>query len=116
MRRVILDGAACAEPAAAMAALEKALALPDWWGRNLDALHDCLWECGEVFLVVKNPGALRSTPLGGPCGRCLPIPPRKTPGCGWPRPGVSGCARREAAVRGAGDGAHSPVEPKGICF
>ena len=64
MRRVILDGAACAEPAAAMAALEKALALPDWWGRNLDALHDCLWECGEVFLVVKNPGALRSTPFG----------------------------------------------------
>lgn len=64
MRRVILDGAACAEPAAAMAALEKALALPEWWGRNLDALHDCLWECGEVFLVVKNPGALRSTPFG----------------------------------------------------
>jgi len=71
MRKVILDGAVCAERAAAMAALETALELPDWWGGNLDALHDCLWECGEVFIVVKNHRALLETPFGRSLWRVL---------------------------------------------
>lgn len=64
MRNVMLDGAACAERAAALAALETKLKLPEWWGRNLDAIYDCLWECGEVRLVVKDRPALLSTPFG----------------------------------------------------
>ena len=63
MRRVILDGASCAEPAAAMAALEKALALPDWWGRNLDALHDCL-TAGTFHILLENPAPLEESPFG----------------------------------------------------
>ena len=47
MKTVILDGAVCARREAAMAALSTALELPDWWGKNLDALCDCLWEVGE---------------------------------------------------------------------
>ncbi len=64
MRNVMLDGALCAGRAAAMAELETKLGLPEWWGRNLDALHDCLWECGEVRFVVKNHQALLDTPFG----------------------------------------------------
>ena len=64
MRNVMLDGALCAGRAAAMAELETQLGLPEWWGRNLDALHDCLWECGEVRFVVKNHQALLDTPFG----------------------------------------------------
>jgi len=71
MRKVILDGAVCAQRAAAMAALETALELPDWWGRNLDALRDCLWECGKVSIVVKDRKALLGTPFGRSLWRVL---------------------------------------------
>ena len=32
--------------------LAKELALPQWYGRNLDALHDCLMELQDVELVL----------------------------------------------------------------
>lgn len=32
--------------------LARELALPDWYGRNLDALHDCLTELRDVELVL----------------------------------------------------------------
>ena len=32
--------------------LARELALPDWYGRNLDALHDCLTELKDVELVL----------------------------------------------------------------
>ena len=32
--------------------LEKELELPEWYGRNLDALHDCLTELKDVELVL----------------------------------------------------------------
>lgn len=70
-RQVTLDGAVCAERTAAMAALETALRLPEWWGKNLDALSDCLWEVGEVSLLVKHRSALLATPFGRALWRTL---------------------------------------------
>ena len=32
--------------------LAKELTLPQWYGRNLDALHDCLMELQDVELVL----------------------------------------------------------------
>ena len=37
------------------AALARELALPDWYGHNLDALYDCLTELPEpMHLILKN--------------------------------------------------------------
>ena len=44
MEVVRLDGGLLTERTQALALLGAALELPDWWGRNLDALHDCLTE------------------------------------------------------------------------
>lgn len=41
------------------------LALPEWYGKNLDALYDCLTEPGEeIFLTLRGREALEET-LGG---------------------------------------------------
>ena len=42
MEIIRLDGAGLCRRREAMALLGEALALPPWWGRNLDALYDCL--------------------------------------------------------------------------
>lgn len=35
--------------------LANALQFPDWYGRNLDALHDCLTDCRRDTLIrLKN--------------------------------------------------------------
>ena len=65
MRNVMLDGALCAGRAAAMAELETKLGLPEWWGRNLDALHDCLTEPGEpTALVLAHRAEMEGTIFG----------------------------------------------------
>lgn len=35
-------------------ALAKALAFPDYYGRNLDALHDCLTSLDDTQLVIED--------------------------------------------------------------
>ena len=41
------------------------LCLPAWWGRNLDALHDCLTGLDRpVRLVLRGRADLESTPFG----------------------------------------------------
>ena len=42
MEIIRLDGARLCCRKEAFALLGEALALPEWWGRNLDALYDCL--------------------------------------------------------------------------
>ncbi len=47
-----------------MTAIAEALSFPDWFGRNLDALQDCVRDLswlapGEHLLVWRNPDALR---------------------------------------------------------
>ena len=54
MKRVILDGAAIETPGQLHDALTEALGLPEWYGRNLDALHDCLTILKDVELVLRN--------------------------------------------------------------
>ena len=65
MDTIILDGALLAERTSAMDHLTEALSLPDWWGRNLDALYDCLTDCREPRrLVVENRTALEAERFG----------------------------------------------------
>lgn len=47
-----------------MTAIADALSFPDWFGRNLDALADCVRDlswlpAGEHLLIWRNPDALR---------------------------------------------------------
>lgn len=65
METIVLDGARLAERTEAFALLEQALALPIWWGKNLDALYDCLTSLGRpVCLELCNLPALKATPFG----------------------------------------------------
>ena len=43
----LIDGAAVATRDDLHDALKRQLALPDWYGRNLDALYDCLADIRE---------------------------------------------------------------------
>ena len=58
-----LNGAGLTEREAAMDQLGTSLGLPDWWGRNLDALHDCLTD-GSFCLALENCGLLEASPFG----------------------------------------------------
>ncbi len=51
MAEIVLDGLEIREPADVHALFAQALALPDWYGRNLDALFDCLTDLGEDLTV-----------------------------------------------------------------
>ena len=56
---VILDGAAMHDRQAAHSHLAQRLALPDYYGRNLDALYDLLTQIGtDTELVLLNSVAL----------------------------------------------------------
>ena len=47
MKRVIIDCAAIPDKVAMHRALAEALAFPDYYGNNLDALYDCLSDIRE---------------------------------------------------------------------
>ncbi len=65
METVKLDGARLCRREEAMELLGGALALPEWWGRNLDALHDCLTDLGRpVRLELSGRGAMEGTGFG----------------------------------------------------
>lgn len=68
MRRIELDGARLTRREQAMDYLGERLELPEWWGRNLDALYDCLTELGEPRLLVL---AGREVMGESPFGRVL---------------------------------------------
>ena len=56
---LIIDGSALPEAAAVHDLFTRALDLPEWYGRNLDALYDALTERGEPLrLLVRNREAL----------------------------------------------------------
>lgn len=55
---IVLDGNRMTDRAALHDELQKKLALPDYYGRNLDALNDCLGERRErELIVISNAGA-----------------------------------------------------------
>ena len=51
---IILDATTLRERLPAHDYLKEALALPDYYGRNLDALYDCLTELGETEIQFVN--------------------------------------------------------------
>ncbi len=59
----IIDGAAVRSREELHDALSRELLLPDWYGRNLDALRDCLTDPRkeEVFLRVLRGNELKNT-------------------------------------------------------
>ena len=51
---ITLDAAMLRERLPAHDYLKEALALPDYYGKNLDALYDCLTELGETEIQFVN--------------------------------------------------------------
>ncbi|MBR0509049.1 MAG: barstar family protein [Clostridia bacterium] len=61
MKYVFLDGDRIQKPAAMHAAFAEALSLPAYFGKNLDALHDCLTDIPEpVCVIAVNTDLLRA--------------------------------------------------------
>ena len=59
MKKVILDGKNVSDKASLHDALISLLDLPEWYGKNLDALHDCLTSINEeTEIEVINKDAL----------------------------------------------------------
>ena len=57
MTTLFLDGSAYSSPRALHTAIRNMLSLPDYYGMNADALHDCLSERREpVNLWIASPG------------------------------------------------------------
>ena len=52
--RILLDASKMTETAAAHEYLMEQLPLPEHYGKNLDALYDCLTELGETEIQFVN--------------------------------------------------------------
>lgn len=63
MHAVLLDCRLMASRAEVHDQLVERLGLPSWYGRNLDALYDCLAETSNLQIVVEHSEALAA--LGG---------------------------------------------------
>ena len=66
MEIIRLDGSRLCRREEALELLGRALALPEWWGRNLDALYDCLTGglCRPVRLELSGREAMEATDFG----------------------------------------------------
>ena len=64
MRIIVLDGAEMTSRAALHDYLAARLDLPDWYGRNLDALYDCLTDRSRPTLLVLCREEALATALG----------------------------------------------------
>lgn len=65
METIYLDGGCLKNRDEAMELLGQALVLPEWWGRNLDALHDCLTGLGRPMrLELCGRSELETTSFG----------------------------------------------------
>ncbi len=71
MNRIELDCAQMQQREAAHAYLAAALALPPYYGRNLDALFDCLTSLGPCTLVLCRTSAWAAADSYGQ--RLLPV-------------------------------------------
>lgn len=60
MKRLILDGEKIKDRQMLHDIFAEELELPDWYGKNLDALHDCLSEVQEeTKILLVNKGLLQ---------------------------------------------------------
>ena len=81
METIRLDGARLRDREEAMEQLGRALELPEWWGRNLDALHDCLTGPGQpVRLELHGREAMEETAFGRLLLRVLEDAAAENPG------------------------------------
>lgn len=64
MNHVIIDGAAVTSMADIHAMLAQRLDFPEWYGSNLDALHDCLTELNEETGIYILHGDALAAALG----------------------------------------------------
>jgi len=55
MKKIILDGEQLCDREMAHAYLQEALGLPEYYGKNLDALYDCLTELQDVYIEIQKP-------------------------------------------------------------
>ncbi len=58
MKEYIIDCAMMTDRAAAHEYLAKTLEFPEYYGKNLDALYDCLGELPPCRVTMLNPNAL----------------------------------------------------------
>lgn len=80
METIYLEGRLLRDREKALDLLEQALRLPEWWGRNLDALHDCLTDLGRpVRLELRGRAELEDTPFGRVLLRVLRDAAAETP-------------------------------------
>ncbi len=52
MREIVFDGAELPTPRQVQDALALRMEFPAWYGRNLDALHDCLGDVREETVII----------------------------------------------------------------
>ena len=64
MEFIILDGRRMTSVEATHEYLAKTLRLPDYYGRNLDALHDCLTDLSRSVWIVLINGDFMDEQLG----------------------------------------------------
>ena len=69
--RVILDCERLSSRRGAHDYLQETLGLPEYYGKNLDALFDCLTEIGECTVVLRSRDALARS--GGYGARILRV-------------------------------------------
>ena len=55
MKKIVLDGNYLCNREAAHAYLQEVLELPTHYGKNLDALYDCLTELQDICIEIKRP-------------------------------------------------------------
>lgn len=58
MQKIFLDGAKMTDKTSAHAHIAQAMAFPQWYGSNLDALWDMLSACGETAIELADAPAL----------------------------------------------------------
>ena len=64
MRELELDCTEITDRASFHDLMARSLSLPEWYGRNLDALHDCLTDLGEVTQIRLRNWDSAETALG----------------------------------------------------
>ena len=55
MKQIILDGNVLADAAKVHDYLMEMLSFPEYYGKNLDALHDCLTDLADVEIMITAP-------------------------------------------------------------
>lgn len=65
METIFLNGAELTDRSKALELLGRVLDLPEWWGKNLDALYDCMTSLGyPLRLKLLNREAAEASDFG----------------------------------------------------